>query len=110
VANGAASGSFLTSAYRVFEAGERLLVDQAQLVRLESREQISAVVTRFGLVAAGIVFLFSAWLGLLATAIVAFDAVPLAGRIGAATLAQLLIGGAMLVISRRAKEGASDAT
>lgn len=112
VANGVATGSFLTGVYRVFEAGERLLVNHAELVRLESREQIAAVVMRFGLVAAGLVFLFSAWLGLLATAVVAFDQVPLAARIAAAALVQLLIGVGMLVAGRRsqeAKEGESNA-
>jgi hypothetical protein len=110
VADGAANGSFLTGVYRVFEAGERLLVSHTELVRIESREQIAAVATRFGLVVAGLVFLFSAWLGLLATAIVAFDDVSLVWRIAAATLAQLLIGSALLIAARRAKGGASDAT
>jgi hypothetical protein len=110
MANGVAGGSVLTSVYRVFEAGERLLFDQAELVRLESREKLSAVVARFGLAAAGFLFLFTAWLGVLATAIVAFDSVPLAWRIGGAAVAQLLIAIAMLVGARRSNGGESDAT
>lgn len=109
MADGAANGSLLTGLYRVFEAGERLLVSHAELVRLESREQIAAFATRIGLVAGAIVFLFSAWVGLIATAIVAFDEVPLVWRIAAATLLHLLIGIAMLVAARRTQEGESDA-
>jgi small-conductance mechanosensitive channel len=110
VANGLANGSLLTGVQRVFEAGERLLVNHAELVRLESREQIASVVTRFGLMALGAVFLLSAWLGLLVTAIVALDALPLATRIGAATALQGLIGGALLLAARRAKEEPGDAS
>jgi hypothetical protein len=108
--NGVAGGSILTGVHRVFEAGERLLFDQAQLVRLESTEKFSAVAVRFGIAAAGVVFLFTAWLGLLATAIVALDGVPLAWRIGGAAVAQLLIAIAMLVAARRSKGAESDAT
>ena len=108
MANGVASGSFLTGVYRVFEAGERLLVNHAELVRLESREQIGAFAMRIGLVAAGLVFLFSAWLGVIAVAIVAFDQVPLIWRIAAASLVQLGIATGMLVAARRGKEGPSD--
>jgi hypothetical protein len=110
MANGGANGSFLTGVYRVFEAGERLLFDQAELVRLESREKLSAVAARLGLAAAGFVFLLTAWLGVLAAGIVALDGVPLAWRIGGAAVAQLLIGIALLVAARRALGGDNDAT
>lgn len=110
VANGVAGDSLLTGVVRVFAAGERLLVDRAALVRIDSREMLETAATRVGLAAAGLVFLFTAWLALLATAIIAFDGVPLAARIGGAALAQLLIGAALLVAARRAKGGASDAT
>jgi hypothetical protein len=109
MANRGADGSFLTGVYRVFEAGERLLFDQAELVRLESREKLSAVAARVGLAAAGFVFLLTAWLGVLAAGIVALDGVPLAWRIGGAAVAQLLIGIALLVAARRSPGGANDA-
>jgi hypothetical protein len=108
--SGGANGSFLTGVYRVFEAGERLLFDQAELVRLESREKLSAAAARFGLAAAGFVFLLTAWLGLLAAGIVALDGVPLAWRLGGAAVAQLLIGIALLVAARRSQGGENDAT
>ncbi len=108
MANGVASGSFLTGVYRVFEAGERLLVNHAELVRLESREQIASFATRIGLVAAWLVFLFSAWLGVIAAAIVAFDQVPLVWRIAAASLVQLCIAAGLFVAARRGREGPSD--
>jgi hypothetical protein len=110
MANGVASDSFLMGVFRVFEAGERLLVDHAELVRLESREKLVSFATRFGLVAVGTWFLLTAWLGLLATAIVAFDELPLAARIGLASLAQLAVGIGMLVAARRAKHGDGNAT
>jgi putative superfamily III holin-X len=110
MANVVAGDSILTGVHRVFEAGERLLFDEAELVRLESREKLSAVAARFGIAAAGLVFLFTAWLGLLTTAIVAFDGVPLAWRIGGAAAAQLLIAIAMLLAARRSKGAESDAT
>lgn len=110
MANGVAGSSILTGVHRVFEASERLLFDRAQLVRLESSEKLSAVVVRFGIGAAGFVFLFTAWLGLLATAIVAFDGVPLAWRIGSAAVLQLLIAIAMLLAARRSRGADSDAT
>ncbi|HXK24615.1 MAG TPA: hypothetical protein VMS55_18235 [Myxococcota bacterium] len=110
MANGIGGGSVLTGVHRVFQAGERLLFDRAELVRLESREQLSAAAARFGIAAVGFLFLFTAWLGLLATAIVAFDGVPLAWRIGGAAVAQLLIAIAMLVAARRSKGAESDAT
>jgi hypothetical protein len=109
MANGGADGSLMTGVQRVFEAGERLLFDQAQLVRLESREKLSAVAARFGLAAAGFVFLLTAWLGLLAAGIVALDGVPLAWRIGGAAGAQLLIGIALLAVARRSPPGGNDA-
>jgi putative superfamily III holin-X len=108
-ADGGANGSFLTSVHRVFEAGERLLFDQAALVRLESGEKLAALATRFGLVAAGCMFLLTAWLGLVATAIVAFDGVPLAWRVGVAAVGQLVIGIALLVAARRSPQGEHDA-
>jgi hypothetical protein len=110
MANGGAGGSLLTGVVRVFEASERLLVHRAELVRLESRDTLAALAERFGLAAAGIVFLFTAWLGVLAAAIVAFDGVSLAWRIAAAALAQLLIAIAMLVAARRSSRGDGGAT
>jgi uncharacterized membrane protein (DUF2068 family) len=56
------------------------------------------------------VLLFTAWLGPLATAIVPFDGVPLAWRIGSAAVVQLLIAIAMLLATRRSKGADSDAT
>jgi hypothetical protein len=110
MANGVARGSLLMDVYRVFTAGERLLVDQAELVRLESLEKVAAVATRLGLFAAALVFLLTAWLGLLAAVIVAFDGVALAARLGGAALVQLLIGAALVVAARRASSGGRDAT
>ena len=114
MANGIATGSAFAGVVRVFQAGERLLVDQAELVRLESHEKIASVMLRFGLAAAAVWFLLTAWLGLLATAIVAFDAQPLALRIGLAALAQLGVGLALLTAARFArrdsKEEDGDAT
>jgi putative superfamily III holin-X len=109
MANGGANGSFLTGVHRVFEAGERLLFDRAELVRLESRERLSAAAARFGFAAAGSVFLLTAWFGLLAAGIVALDGVPLAWRIGAAAVAQLLIGIALFAAARRSPGGENDA-
>jgi uncharacterized membrane protein len=108
VADGAANGSLLTGVYRVFEAGERLLVNHAELLRLESRQQIAAFATRIGLVAAGLLFLFSAWLGVIVAAVVAFDQVPLAWRIAIAALVQLGIGVGLLLAARREKEAKED--
>jgi len=107
MANGlAASGGLLSGVYRVFEAGERLLVDQAELVRLESREKLASFAARVGLIAGGLVFLFLAWVAGWVAAIVAFDAIPVAARIGLAGLAQLVVGGALIAASRRAEKGA----
>jgi len=103
--NGGARGSFLTSAYRVLAAGERLLWDEAELVRLESREKISDAATRVG----ALLFVFTAWLAVLASLIVALDGVPLAWRLAGAAVVQLLIAVAMLVVARRWSGGASDA-
>jgi len=107
--NGGARGSFLTSAYRVLAAGERLLWDEAELVRLESREKISDAATRVGLGVGALLFVFTAWLAVLASLIVALDGVPLAWRLAGAAVVQLLIAVAMLVVARRWSGGASDA-
>jgi putative superfamily III holin-X len=108
-ANGAVRDSFLTSAYRVLAAGERLLWDEAQLVRLDSREKISDAATRVGLGLGALLFVFTGWLALLASVIVALDGVPLAWRLAGAAVVQLLIAIAMLVAARRSSGGASDA-
>lgn len=110
MATSLASGSVFMGVQRVFQAGERLLVNHAELVRLESREQIASVVTRFGFLAVGCWFLLSAWLGLVVTVIVAFDTVPLATRIGAATFVQALVGLGLCLGARRVKRGGGDAS
>ena len=111
---GRANGSFLTDVHRVFDAGERLLLDQAELVRLDWRIKLSGVATRFGLALAGFVLLLLAWLGLVVAAITALDGVPLAWRIGGAAVVQLLIGLALLLAARlaarRTPRGENDAT
>ncbi|HTO53288.1 MAG TPA: phage holin family protein [Myxococcota bacterium] len=109
MANGVATTGLLSGMVRVFEAGERLLVDQAELVRLESREKLAFFVTRFGLIAGGVVFLFTAWVAAWVAAIVAVDAIPLAARIATAALAQLAVGAGMLFAARRNRED-DDAT
>lgn len=103
MANGVAATGLLAGVVRVFEAGERLLVDQAELVRLESRERIAGFAVRVGLAAAGAVFLFTAWVGAFVAAIVALDGLPLAARIALASLVQVAVGAALLVAARRVK-------
>lgn len=98
------SGSFVTGLFRVFAAGERLLVEQAELFRLDSRAKLGAFAARFGLGAIGALCLFTAWLGLLAAAVVAFDAIPLGARLALAALAQLVVGVAFLAAARRSDE------
>jgi hypothetical protein len=103
MANGVGATGLLAGVVRVFEAGERLLVDQAELVRLESREQLASFAARMGLAMAALVFVFTAWIGALVAAIVAFDELPLAARIGLAALAQLAVGLGLFVAARRVK-------
>ena len=105
MATPAPTGSFVTGLFRVFEAGERLLVEQAELLRLDSREKLGAFATRFGLSALGALCLFTAWLGLLAAAVVAFDTLPLGARIALAALAQLAVGAVLLAAARRSGAG-----
>jgi hypothetical protein len=109
MANGVAAGGLLSGVVRVFAAGERLLVDQAELVRLESRERLASFAMRMGLAAAAALFLLIAWVGGFVAAIVAFDAVPLAARIALAALVQLVVGAGLLFAARRMK-GDRDAT
>jgi len=110
MANGVATGSFVSGLFRVFQAGERLLIEQAELLRLDSRERIGAVAARVGLVALGALCLFTAWLGLLLGWVIAFDDVwTLRGRIGAAVAAQLALGVAFLLGARRARVATDDA-
>ena len=98
------SGSFVTGLFRVFEAGERLLVEQAELLRLDSRAKLGAFAARFGLGALGALCVFTAWLGLLAAAVVAFDGIPLGARRARAALAQRVVGVAFLAAARRGDE------
>lgn len=102
------TGSFVTGLFRVFEAGERLLVEQAELLRLDSRARIGALAARFGLGALGGLCMFTAWLGFLAAAVVAFDGVPLGARLALAALAQLLVGIAFLAAARRGEDNRED--
>ena len=105
-----ANGSFVSGLYRVFEAGERLLVEQAELFRLDSREKLGSFAARFGLGALGAVCLFTAWLGLLAAAVVQFDqTITLGGRLALAALAQLVLGVVLIAAARRGTKGESDA-
>lgn len=105
----AATGSFVTGLFRVFEAGERLLVEQAELFRLDSREKLGSFAARFGISALGALCVFTAWLGLLAAGVVAFDGIPLAGRLALAALAQLGLGVVLIAAARRGAKGESDA-
>ncbi|HTO69438.1 MAG TPA: hypothetical protein VMR31_06215 [Myxococcota bacterium] len=96
-----ANGSFVSGLFRVFEAGEKLLIERAELLRLDSREKIAAVAARAGLVAVGAACLFTAWLGLLVAWVVACDDVwTLGGRIATAIGAQLVVGIALIVAAR----------
>ena len=104
-----ANGSFVSGLFRVFEAGERLLVEQAELFRLDSREKLGSFATHFGVSALGALCVFTAWLGLLAAAVVAFDAIPLGGRLALAALAQLALGVVLIAVSRRGMRGEGDA-
>jgi hypothetical protein len=107
VANGVAAGSFVGGLFRVFEAGEKLLIEQAELLRLDSRERLAAVAARAGLFALGAAFIFTAWIGLLIAWVVAFDDVwTLGARIGLALGAQVVLGVAFIVAARRG--GTSD--
>jgi len=103
MANGVATTGLWSGVYRVFEASERLLVDQAELVRLESREKLASYAARVGLMAVGAVFLFTAWMGILVAVIVALDEIPLAWRITLAALTQLVAGVLMIAYGRRAR-------
>ncbi|HTO09571.1 MAG TPA: phage holin family protein [Myxococcota bacterium] len=109
MANGIATTGLLAGVIRVFEAGERLLVDQTELVRLESRERIASFAARVGFAVAAALFLFTAWIGAFVAAIVALDTLPLAARIALAALVQLVVGIALLLVARRGK-GDIDAT
>jgi hypothetical protein len=100
--NGLAATSFLGSLYRVFHAGERLLVEEAELMRLDSQERIVSAAAKVGFMALGGLFLWTAWLGVLITWVVAFDGVlTLAGRLGLAILAQVVLGSGFLIAARR---------
>lgn len=103
------TGSVVSSLVRVFTAGEKLLIEQAELIRLDSREKIASVATRIGLVAVGGVFLFTAWIGVLITFVVAVDSLTLEARIGIVALAQFVIGAALVFAARRGKS-TDDAT
>ena len=109
VATPLANGSFVSGLYRVFEAGERLLVEHAELFRLDSREKLGSFAARFGLCALGAVCLFTAWLGLLAAAVVQFDqTITLGGRLALAALAQLVLGVVLIAVARRGTKGEGD--
>jgi hypothetical protein len=111
MANGVATGSFVSGLFRVFQAGEKLLIEQAELLRLDSRERIAMAAARAGLVALGALFLFTGWLGLLIGWVVAFDDVwTLPARIGVAVAAQLVVGVALLVGARRARPISDDSS
>ena len=105
VATPAANGSFVSGLFRVFEAGERLLVEQAELLRLDSREKLGSFAARIGVGALGALCVFTAWLGFLAAAVVAFDALPLGGRLALAALAQLALGIGLIAVARRRQKG-----
>ena len=101
-----ANGSFVSGLFRVFEAGERLLVEQAELFRLDSREKLGSFAARFGLGAIGAICVLTAWLGLLAAAVVQFDqTLTLGGRLALAALAQLALGVALIAAARRNTKG-----
>ncbi len=106
-----ANGSFVSGLFRVFEAGERLLVEQAELFRLDSREKLGSFAARFGLGALGVLCLLTAWLGLLAAAVVQFDqTLTLGGRLALAALAQLALGIALIAAARRNIKGEGNAS
>lgn len=102
VATPLATGTFVSGLFRVFTAGERLLVEQAELFRLDSRDKLSSFAVRFGLGALGAICIFTAWLGLLAAAVVQFDGtITLGGRLALAALAQLVLGAVLIAAARR---------
>ena len=105
VATPVANGSFVSGVFRVFEAGERLLVEQAELLRLDSRQKLGSFAARFGVGALGALCVFTAWLGFLAAAVVAFDALPLGARLALAALAQLALGIGLIAAARRRVKG-----
>ena len=110
VSTGASSGSVVSGLFRVFEAGERLLIEQAELLRLDSREKLGSFATHLGLGALGALCMFTAWLGFLAAAVVAFDVLPLGARLALAAGAQLALGVGLIAAARsRTKEEAGDA-
>lgn len=100
MANGMIAGSFVASLMRVVEAGEKLLVEQVELVKLDSRERIASVALRAGLLVLGVLALFTAWLGLLVAWVVVADSLTLAARIAVALVAQTLLGIGLLWIAR----------
>ena len=108
MANPMIAGSFVASLMRVVEAGEKLLVEQAELVKLDSRERIASVALRAGLLALGALALFTAWLGLLVAWVVVFDALTLAARIALALVAQTLLGIGLLWVARGRANDAAD--
>jgi hypothetical protein len=108
VATPVASGGFVSGLFRVFEAGERLLVEQAELLRLDSREKLSSFAARFGIGALGALCVFTAWLGFLAAAVVTFDLLPLGTRLALAALAQLALGVGLILAARRRSKGGGD--
>jgi|SRR6516165_2016967 membrane protein YdbS with pleckstrin-like domain len=102
MANGVATGSLVSGLFRVFEAGEKLLVEQVELLRLDSRERVVSVMARAGLLALGTVFIFSAWIGLLIAWVAAFDEVwTLGARLAVALGAQVVLGVICIVAARR---------
>jgi hypothetical protein len=108
VATPVANGSFVSGVFRVFEAGERLLVEQAELLRLDSREKLGSFLARSGLGALGALCVFTAWLGFLSAAVVAFDALPLGTRLALAASAQLALGIGLIAVARRRTKGEED--
>ena len=100
MANPMIAGSFVGSLMRVVAAGEKLLVEQAELVKLDSRERIASVALRAGLLMLGVLALFTAWVGLLVAWVVVFDSPTLGARIALALLAQTLLGIGLLWIAR----------